>query len=424
MISTGLRQNTAFISLAGGNFVSLVGSQGFFVASTYWVAATFDSASLAGMFMLLSMIPAVLVGPFAGVYVDRNCKRQVIVRAQLICFSISLLASAFFFLSASNAGLLLYVIFVANFLLSLVKSFSNPAYLSVVPDIVDEADLLEANGLMRTAGKLSDMIGKAAGGVVYKTLGPAFLFFADSISYLISAYYARVLPRKIPAQGSAGNDSRSLVGGYLSGIKEGLSYIHRYRGMKHFFVFALVINILSTPIFVLLPFHVEKYLDGGPEWYGFIYGALGAGAVIGHYLTSRLQRTGIRQDKALVLSVVSMCFSFLLFSLAEVKILSLAFMLIAGIFNGIFSVHVVTLIQRSTTPVNRGTVFSTFGALSGAILPFAYAISGLLGDLADKNTGMIFIIASILMTLVAVLMSLTSSFRSFLSSSAENPGPS
>src|SRR5436853_7117302 len=77
--------NRNFFLLWQGQFISQVGNQVYAVAMVFWITQTLNSASMLGLLLMLSTLPAVLLGPFAGTLADRKSRRSIIIVSDLIC---------------------------------------------------------------------------------------------------------------------------------------------------------------------------------------------------------------------------------------------------------------------------------------------------------------------------------------------------
>ena len=110
-----------------------------------------------------TIIPVFLIGPIAGVYVDRWDRRRTmcvcdILRALLV-FTIP-----FFLFYAKN----IIPIYIVVFVVFSIGRFFVPAKLAIIPDLVGKKDLLLANSLVNTTGMIAAILGFGVSGVVVK----------------------------------------------------------------------------------------------------------------------------------------------------------------------------------------------------------------------------------------------------------------
>lgn len=139
--------------------------------------STFELAKL----MALTIIPVFLIGPIAGVYVDRWDRRRTmficdLIRSLLVC-SIPL------FFMETKSLLPLYSVVFLTFCLS---RFFVPAKMSIIPDLVAKEDLLMANSLVNTTGMIASAMGFGIGGIIVEILGAKGGFYLDAFTFLVS----------------------------------------------------------------------------------------------------------------------------------------------------------------------------------------------------------------------------------------------
>ncbi|MFC1709058.1 MFS transporter [Candidatus Omnitrophota bacterium] len=139
--------------------------------------STFELAKL----MAITIIPVFLIGPIAGVYVDRWDRRKTmyisdLVRALLV-FTIP------FFLMNMKSLIPLYIVV---FLIFCLSRFFVPAKMSIIPDLVHKDDLLLANSLVHTTGMIAAALGFGVGGVIVEILGAKGGFYLDAGTFLVS----------------------------------------------------------------------------------------------------------------------------------------------------------------------------------------------------------------------------------------------
>jgi MFS family permease len=128
--------NRNFFLLWQGQFVSQMGSQAYAIAMMLWVKHETGSASLVGLLMMVSMIPFVILGPFAGTFADHFSRRKIIIFSDILS-GIPVLTLAFLmFYKPGDSKLLIVCLFIVSVILGVIRSFFNPAISASIPDIV------------------------------------------------------------------------------------------------------------------------------------------------------------------------------------------------------------------------------------------------------------------------------------------------
>lgn len=179
--------NKNFFLLWQGQAVSKLGSQVFSIAMILWIIEVTGSATIMSLIMMLSTIPALVLGPIAGAYADRHSRRLIIVFSDLLngLAMVSFAAIVYFFPEKTKLNIIW--LFATSIWVSVVNSFFFPAISASIPEIVPQKKLTGANTLSQTSLQISILVGQGLGGVFYKLLGGPVIFLLNGISYLFSA---------------------------------------------------------------------------------------------------------------------------------------------------------------------------------------------------------------------------------------------
>jgi len=221
---------TRLISQTGdGVFTAGLGSYVFFNSTTFP-----NPASAAGAFAVL-YLPYSLIGPFAGVFIDRWSRRQILVWSALLRTAFVVLTAAL--VTSGNLGAPLYV----GVLLVLgVNRFFLSSLSAALPHVVAEDKLIMANSVSPTAGGIMASVGGIAGlGVHVATgggrTGSAVTLLVAGGCYLLASLVARTMPRPLlgPLRAPGERPPGRLAGEFamvLAGLAEGARYVLRRRG--------------------------------------------------------------------------------------------------------------------------------------------------------------------------------------------------
>jgi DHA3 family macrolide efflux protein-like MFS transporter len=180
--------NRNFFLLWQGQFVSQIGSQAFAIAMMFWIKHQTGSASLMGLLMMVSMLPAVILGPIAGTVADHFSRRKIIILSDILRgIPVLILALMIFFVPISP-GVIIVLLFFVTLVLGILSSFFRPAISAAIPDIVPKEKISAANSLNQSSGQISLCVGQALGGYLFVVLGAPLLFLIDGITYLFSCF--------------------------------------------------------------------------------------------------------------------------------------------------------------------------------------------------------------------------------------------
>lgn len=405
--------NKNFFLLWQGQTVSQIGSQIFSIALMFWIKHTTGSATLMGMIMTVSMLPSVLLGPFAGTLSDTFSRKKIIVIADLVSgFNVLLLAAIVFFdlLSLDNTIIAIFILLGLN---GISLAVFHPAITASIPDIVPEDKLQAANSLQQSSYQLSMFIGQAAGGILFLLFGAPLLFLADGITYWFSAFSESFIkiPQKLDEKHSTFNEN---IRQFKSDSLEGLKYVWNDRGIRFIFLSFSVMTFFIMPVVVLLPFFVEDTLKLQADWYGYIFAGFGLGSIIGYSLSSIINPKGKVRVYSTLAGLILTGLGLALFGLMTSGLSSLLLMIGIGIADGYFSVNVITLLQISVPSKMRGRVFALLNSISGGLAPVAMGLAGVAADLLDKNIPLIFIVCGVFTFLTCLFSAFSKHYREFL----------
>ena len=259
--------------LTAGSSISLLGDGFFFVAlawQVYEISNVPTALSLVGLAWTLPLVLFVLLG---GVFSDRYDRRWLMVGADLVRAAAIGLLGLF---SVSGILELWHVVALIAFV-GLGDAFFNPASTAIVPDLLPDEQLPQANALQSLLRPLAvRLIGPALGGLVVAGVGSGTAFLIDAASFLASAAAVLAIATR-PRHLVAGHGVRQT----LHEVREGLAYVRATPWIWATLVSAMLsLLVWIGPQEVLLPFLVKNRLSLGPDSLGGIFAAGGVGAIL------------------------------------------------------------------------------------------------------------------------------------------------
>ena len=357
-----------YILLWLGQAVSQLGMGVGYIATLWWVQSTTGSAMALGTLAMVSGLVGLVLSPFAGVFVDRWNRKNIIVVTDIIRGVVNcLLAWAMW-----QGVLTLPLLFVGAAIKSACAQFFSPAVMSAVPQIVASEHLEKANSLQQMTQNISSMIGYALGGLLVATLGiPALLLF-NGLAFLASALSEMFITIK-PVMPSGKLSARVFV----SDLQDGLAYVKLDKVLFGIMQVLIIINFAMVPFVVLLPKLVGDHLQAGSEVLGFISSAQMGGMLLGALLLSLTPI--VRKHHWLVrwgLSISSFTLMLSPFVRGSLWPLQLFIYGVAGAVSAIINIFFFSTLQRKIDPAYMGKVFSINNAMSLGLQPLASALSG------------------------------------------------
>jgi MFS family permease len=274
MAPNSVLANRDFRLLFSGRCVSLLGDGAFLVAMA-WEAYTLSNAPTALSLLGIAMtVPLVALLLFGGVVSDRHGRRKVMLAADLVRAVLLALLAAL----AASGTLRLWQMMVIVAIYGGAQAFFDPASDAILPEIVPDSQLAEANAVEQVVRPLAlRLAGPAIGGVLVGVFGLGAAFMVDAATFVVSAATLWSM--------SARTSSESWVAGAqleraTAQAREGWSYVRGHVWLWGTFASAGIAYLLFMgPAEVLLPFMVKHVLRGSGLQLGLVLGAGGLGSV-------------------------------------------------------------------------------------------------------------------------------------------------
>ncbi|MDP2921962.1 MAG: MFS transporter [Candidatus Omnitrophota bacterium] len=308
-----------------------------------------------------TIIPVFIVGPIAGICVDRWDRKATMIACDIIRGVLVLLIPIVIKYSTSMVP-----VYIIVFVIFSVTRFFVPSKMSIIPDIVHKDNLLLANSLSSTTMMIATIISFGFSGIIVAALGPQGGFYIDSASYFISAillfFVAVKLKEDITVQNATvkikGPARKTIIGD----IKEGLVYLRGHEDIRMVAntMFLLMAGVGS--IYIVIIVFIQEALGSSTQHLGLLVMFLGIGLFLGSILYGKF---GSRFSKRKVINfgLLTAGLTIVVFT-ACLKFIPSFF--IAGALStvlGIFSAPIIvssnTLLHEVMHDDMRGRVFSS-----------------------------------------------------------------
>jgi len=414
--------NRDFALLWQGQLVSSLGKQAFVITALLWLKDATGSGSVIGLVMMAALLPPVLLGPVAGVFVDRWNRRKIIAYTDIAGGLFVLAAAVLFFLAPEARALLIGAVFAVTLATGLLDAFSQPSIASSVPALVPRDKLEAANGLNMSGVQLAVFGAQGSSGLLYSILGAPLLVLWNAGTYLyagVTELFIRMPTREPSGEDAAREAERAELHPWRRfrlEFAEGLRYLQSNRGLLTLVAVYAVLNFLISPVLVTLPFFATDYLELGPAWYGYLMAAFGLGAMLGFLTAGAFPTRGRARELAVNASLVIQTLLTFAALVWRAPAAELGIFLVIGLTGGIMNVNIFTLVQLSVPPEFMGRVQSLLTTVCAGAMPLGMALSGFLFDLSGQNVPLMFVAsgASSLAAIAGALM--VRDYRSFLAS--------
>ncbi len=374
----------------GGQGVSLIGTWMQQIAMSWLVYRLTNSAFYLGLIGFTGLAPMFFLASFAGVFIDRIHRRNLLIITQSLA---TVQASLLAFLTLSGHIQVWHLVLLSLFL-GTINAVDMPARQSFVVEMVEnKEDLGNAIALNSFMFNSAQLVGPSIAGLLVAAIGEGPCFLLNAISFL--AIIGTLLAMRIPRRTSE-TKSASL----LHELKEGYRYVLGFPPILYILLLLALTRLAGMPYMVLMPIFARDILHGGPHTLGFLMGASGVGALVGAlYLASRKSVIGL--GRVIVIASSTFGAGLIVFSFSRSFPLSLVFLLFTGLGMIIHSASSNTILQTITDEDKRGRVMSFYTMAVAGMVPFGSIMAGSLASrIGAPHTliigGMICIIGSLL----------------------------
>ncbi len=366
-----------FFTIWGGQAFSLFGSQLVQFALVWWLTRETGSATVLATATLVALLPQVVLGPFVGALVDRWNRRIIMIVADT---SIALATLLLFYLFATGVVQTWHV-FALMAVRSLGGAFHSPAMTSSTSLMVPNKHLARIAGANQTLQGLLSIFAPPLGALLIELFSTQNVLLVDIGTAALAVLPLFFIPIPQPARHAQQANGEIEKTSYMHDLREGLTYVVKWKGLLGLIILAMVLNFLLVPASSLLPLVVTKVFKGGATELGWVESVFGVGVIIGGILLSvwgGFKRRIITSFSG----IIGIGLGIVLIGLVpdtRFYLLLAAFFLVG--FAQVFANGPLMAIMQSTViPDMQGRVFSLLQAGATAMMPLSLLIAGPISD--------------------------------------------
>ena len=374
---TLLRHNRAFSHLFAAQLISFAGDWFATVAILGLALEVTGSPAVASLFLVVQTGAFALASPIAGVLADRFDRRRLMVGADLARIPVALA-----FLFARDADTL-WIAFAAAALLSVGAALFEPTSSASLPNLVDEAELPEANILIGSSWGTMLAVGAALGGAVAAAFGREVAFVVNAASFAVSAALIVGIRRSFVETRRDPGLGVGARGGHAGVVASVVAVLRFARGNRTLAALLLAKTTfgVGSGVIVLLAVFGRTVFAAGDAGIGILFAARGLGALLGPFLVRGIVGTS---ERGLILGIAA---SFVIFALCYsllplAPILALAALAVFGAHLGGGAQWTLSSygLQRAVPDAIRGRVFSFDYGLVTLTITASTLIAGALAE--------------------------------------------
>ncbi|TKC60039.1 MFS transporter [Pedobacter hiemivivus] len=376
-----------------GQSISLIGTWMQKTAVSWLVYRLTDSAMLLGLVAFVSLIPSLILSPYAGSLIDRNNKYKILLITQVISMMQAGALAAIIYFQFYNIPIIIGL----SLLQGIINAFDVTCRQSLMVEMVeDKTDLPNAIALNSTMANLARIVGPAIAGVILSTFGEDFCFVGNFVSYipvLICLLMMKLNLTVIPhAQKSIWRE-----------LEDGFKYISSDKDLSSMIVMIGISSLFVIPFNTLMPIFAKDLFHGNAGTFSWFESAAGLGSVVSAMYLANLKSAKPLMKITIIASAI-FGLSLVFMSYSSILPIALIFMALSGVGMMAQTSAINTYIQTHAIPEMRGRAISYYVMAYQGMIPIgslligwaahafgprlAVCIAGLIGLLA---TGLFFL---------------------------------
>lgn len=391
-MKTHIIRNVHFRRLIIGKLMSLLGSNIMQFALSLYVLNTTGSATLFASMLSISIIPRLLLTPFAGVVSDRFNRKQLIVGLDILSGLVMFFSGIYWVLNEGSLSILsIYIIIVV---LEMIEIFFHAAMAAVLPSIVPKVQYLEANSFQTVVLNIGQLLAPIIGALLYTYTDMLWILWVNGASFIVSAISELfiLMPKH---QKRVEKMSLSV---FYHDTMESLQLIKKEKSISSMISLATLINFCIGPLFsVGLIYIIKSILKVSDFEFGFYQMAISLSMIITPIFAIKIIKkypistVFYRSFMALSMIILLLAFilsPFLLNAIGDTNIIFYAILILSFLTGALVSIANLanaTIFQKVVPLSMMGRTSAVLMLLVTIFVPIGQMIFGVLYDIMDPS---------------------------------------
>jgi MFS transporter, ENTS family, enterobactin (siderophore) exporter len=362
-----LRRNRDFWTVLIGQGISSFGDSITNTAMPLLVLSLTGSGFVMGIVNVLSTLPDLLVGLFAGAYADRWDRRRMMFVADLGRAVLTALIPISVWLDGPTIPLILIV----TFPMQVLRVLWLAAYTAAVPGLVGRSQVARASAIFEAVFNVGWIIGPAIAGVLAATIGPGATIAIDALTFLVSAIAILFVRRPLRAE-------RHEETHILADIREGIRFVAHEPTLRAVLALWTTTSIITAGLTTALIFYLTIDRGLGAGVVGLVLSAFAVGSLAGSVVAARFAFKAV--GRVMLVGALGMGLSLVSVAANAPVAVIVAVSCFAGVLNTNVLVAYITLRTMLSPDVLLGRVGATARTLSVGLMPVGALVTGILLD--------------------------------------------
>ncbi|CAK7065267.1 MFS transporter [Tissierella sp. P1] len=371
-----------FILFSLGKFVSIFGASIYSFAMGLHVLKITGLGLSFAMTLIVSIIPMLIINPFAGVVADKFDKKKIVVSMDILNGIFLMLL----YIVSNIYGLNLLIIYISTFITTIFTTIFGISMESAIPNIVSENMLMNINSISKIIDSTSSILGPMVGGIVFALIDIRYFILFNGISYIFSGVSEMFMDFKYNYNES--NKKENSIS-FVKDMKNGLEYIIERKDIIGIFSVFISLNFfMGLSVTIPLPYIINNVLTLDSRSLGIIQSAFPIGMIIGALIIKKImQRASYKKILMFASLALGICtnllgvpilFKNLLFTNTIYTFYYCGIMIVFGVAISFIDIPIMYMLQKLIPDEYRGRVLSIAMSMVKIILPLGLILSGFL----------------------------------------------
>lgn len=358
-----------FFTIATGQTVSLIGSSAVQFAVIWWLASETGSALMLAFSGLMAFLPQAILGPFAGVWIDRLKRKYVVITADLFIGVAALVFAIFFWIGPVpywSACIVLGVRAVGGV-------FHTPAIQAMIPMLVPKEQLVRANGWSQFMQSGAFILGPVLGAAMYGVLPMPVILLTDFFGALVASFTVCIV--HIPDSTRA----HQKTAGFWKELKEGANVFRHDKKLCGLLAATAVCMIFYMPLSSLYPLMTSTHFEASALHASIVEFLYAAGMMVSSLLLGTCGKI-TRKLLAAHIGALGVGLTSLLCGILPAQMWAFWVFAFLCLFMGgggnLYNIACISYMQETIPSQAQGRAFSLMGSVMSLAMPVGLLISG------------------------------------------------
>lgn len=357
-----------------GESISIMGTAMTRFALMVWAYDQIGKATTTALLGFSSILPYILLSPFAGAVVDRFDRKKIMILSDLGAGLMTI--SIFILLITGN--LKIWHLYLAEAMAGAFEAFQIPAYSGAITMLIPKDQYSRASGMRSFSSYGSQVLAPILGGFLVLQIGIKGVMLIDIATFLCAVGTLMVVFIPNPAMKKENKEDKTRI---FEDIKFGSSYLRERKGLMTLMAVYVGMNFLSSlTYFGILPAMILSRTGSNRMILASVQSALGIGGVFGSLIVSAWKGSSKKVNTIIITGIGSFFLGDIFLAIGHIHQIWIAAAFLSSVFLPFMTSAYSSLWQSKVEPGIQGRVFSIRDMFQLACMPVGYVLGGILAD--------------------------------------------